>query len=246
MKIIINPAYQQLADFVSRIPEIFDREGSVIYEGRNVIKVFQAGNIVLNVKRFKKPFYLNRLVYTFFRSPKAARAYEHALTLLSKEVETPAPIAYIIYREAGLLSWSYFVSIQIPDVYQTLYEVGQGPIEENEDIFRALGIYTAHLHQKGIYHKDYSPGNILYYRSSEEIKFCLIDINRMSFGTVSLRKGCANFARLWGKEKAFRILAESYADTMRINKTCCVNLVLRYRRSFWRRYAKKYPIKFEM
>lgn len=48
MKIIINPAYQQLADFVSRIPEIFDREGSVIYEGRNVIKVFQAGNIVLN------------------------------------------------------------------------------------------------------------------------------------------------------------------------------------------------------
>ena len=57
MKIIINPAYQQLADFVSRIPDIFDREGSVIYEGRYVIKVFQAGNIVLNVKRFKKPSY---------------------------------------------------------------------------------------------------------------------------------------------------------------------------------------------
>lgn len=246
MKIIINPAYQHVADFVNHIPTIFEREGTLIYEGRNLIKVFQVAGLELNVKRFKKPNCLNRLIYTFFRSSKATRSYEYAMALLSKDTATPAPIAYILCTEGGLLSWSYFISIQIPATYQTLYKIGQSPIEENEDIFRALGVYTAHLHQKGIYHKDYSPGNILYSREPVGVKFFLIDINRMSFGPVSLKQGCANFARIWGKNEAFRILVESYADTLQLDRKLCVAIAFRYRQRFWKHYAKKYPVKFEM
>ncbi len=247
MKVVIHPDYIHLARFINRIPGIFEREGTVIYEGRNLIKVFQVNGMTLNVKRFRKPAYPNRLIYTFIRPPKAVRAYEYALRLLSKGIDTPAPVAFILCMEGGLLSWSYFVSIQLPDSFQTLYRLGMDPLEENEDVFRALGTYTARLHRSGVYHKDYSPGNILYRRdSSGEIRFVLIDINRMRFGPVSLRRGCANFARIWGCAAAFGILAESYADTLHVDRALCADLVFRYRQRFWTRYARKHPVKFEL
>ncbi|WP_455625334.1 lipopolysaccharide kinase InaA family protein [Parabacteroides sp.] len=246
MKVVIYPEYSHLANFINRIPEIFEREGNVIYEGRNLIKVFHVDGLALNVKRFRRPEYPNRLVYTFIRPPKAVRAYEYALRLQSKDIDTPTPVAFILCTEGGLLSWSYFVSIQMPDDYQTLYQLGMDPIEGNEDVFRALGVYTARLHQSGVYHKDYSPGNILYRRETDGIKFVLVDINRMSFGSVSLRRGCANFARIWGGAAAFKILAESYADTLHADKGVCTDLVFRYRQRFWVRYAKKHPVKFEL
>lgn len=246
MNIVIHPQYEYLTDFIRRLPALFEKGGTTIYDGRNRIKVFEVDGLLLNVKRFRKPILVNRLAYSHFRSPKAQRAYEHALRLRSKGIETPEPIAYILCEENGLLSWSYFVSLQIPDSYRTLYEAGQGPIEKNGDLFRALGAYTAHLHQKGIYHKDYSPGNILYRREPEGIRFILIDINRMSFGKVPLKQGCANFARIWGGEQAFRILAESYAKALGADTALCQKWIFHYRQRFWKRYARKHAIPFNM
>lgn len=93
------------------------------------------------------------------------RAYEYALRLVAKGFETPAPIAYVLFREKGLLGYSYFISLQ--SSYKTLYKVGQRPVEENEDIFRALGTYMAELHEAEVYHADFSPGNVLYDRTEE-------------------------------------------------------------------------------
>lgn len=246
MNIVIHPQYEYLTDFIRRLPSLFEKGGTTIYDGRNRIKVFEVDGLLLNVKRFRKPIWANRLIYTFFRPPKAKRAYEYALKLRAREVETPDPVAFILCHEDGFLSWSYFVSLQVPDIYHTLYEVGQGPIEENADIFEALGAYTARLHQKGIFHKDYSPGNILYRRAWGGARFVLIDINRMSFGKVSLKQGCANFARIWGGEQAFRILAESYAKALGADTALCQKWIFHYRQRFWKRYARKHPIVFEM
>ena len=44
-------------------------------------------------------------------------------------------------------------------------------------------------------HRDYSPGNILFDKIDGEYHFMLVDINRMSFGKISIDMGCANFAR---------------------------------------------------
>lgn len=244
--VVINPDHERLTDFVRRIPSIFETEGTTIYAGRNLIKVFHVDELTLNVKRFRKPILINRLTYTFIRPPKAKRAYEYALKLRAKGIETPEPVAYILDKENGLLTWSYFISIQMPETYHTLYEAGQGPIEENRELFRALGAYTAHLHQTGIYHKDYSPGNILYHQEPDGIHFTLIDINRMSFGKVPLKQGCANFARIWGGEKAFLILAESYAKALGADPNFCRKWILHYRQRFWKRYAKRHPICFDM
>ena len=92
-----------------------------------------------------------------------------------------------------------------------MYKVGQRPVEGNEDIFRALGTYMAELHEAEVYHADFSPGNVLYDRTEEGVRFSLIDINRMYFGPVSLKRGCANFSRLWGREAAFHLICREPA-----------------------------------
>lgn len=60
-------------------------------------------------------------------------------------------------------------------------------------------------------HRDYSPGNILFDKIDGEYHFMLVDINRMSFGKISIDMGCANFARLWGQKAFFELLAREYA-----------------------------------
>ena len=172
------------------------------------------------------------------------RAYEYAQRLVAKGFETPAPIAYILFRKNGLLGYSYFISLQ--SCYKTLYKVGQCPVEENEDIFRALGTYMAKLHEAEVYHADFSPGNVLYVRTERGVKFSLIDINRMYFGPVSLKRGCANFSRLWGREAAFHLMAETYAESRHFDKAECLRWILYYRNRFWKKYVLKHEIEFEL
>ena len=147
----------------------------------------------------ESPFLINRIIYRFFREPKAVRAYEYAQRLVAKGFETPGPIAYILFRKNGLLGYSYFISLQ--SCYKTLYKVGQCPVEENEDIFRALGTYMAKLHEAEVYHADFSPGNVLYVRTERGVKFSLIDINRMYFGPVSLKREMRGISPVCGGGK---------------------------------------------
>ena len=102
MKEVINPAYGRFEDFVRRVPRIFSEEGKTIYKARNEIKVFEVDGVELNVKRYRVPFLINRVIYRFFRQPKAVRAYEYALRLVAKGFETPAPIAHILFRKKAL------------------------------------------------------------------------------------------------------------------------------------------------
>ena len=194
MKCVIHPAFQSLTEFIQQLPSIFDQAGTTIYKARNEIKVFEVDGIRLNVKRYKVPYLFNRFAYTFLRQPKAVRAFEYANLLLEKGINTPTPVAYLLFNRGGMLAESYFVSLQAEG--ETLYEIGKAPLKGNENFYLALGQYTARLHQHQIFHRDYSPGNILYRKIGEAYDFSLVDINRMEFGAVSLKKGCANFARL--------------------------------------------------
>jgi serine/threonine protein kinase len=244
MIIVINPREKQFTDFVKSTPSRFGREGATIYKQRNEIRVFDAGGMLLNVKKFKTPSFFNRVIYTFFRPSKAERSFKYAIRLREQSISTPEPIAYILTKRRGLLYESYFISKQLHD-YRTFYEFGKGGIAGREHILSAFAVFTAELHEKGIYHKDYSPGNILFREAKgEEIEFSIVDINRMRFGKVSISKGCANFARLWGQAPLFRFVAEKYATERRVDPEICVKQVLKVRTRFWRKYTKKYPLPF--
>lgn len=245
---VIHPNYQKLEHFISFLPENFLNQGEYIHDGRNKIKMFDVDGLKINVKRYRIPLIFNRLIYVYLRQPKAVRAYDYALKLLEAGVNTPAPIAYILERKNGLLGFSYFLSVQVP-YSRRFYEFGNSPMdEEHRMILEAFGHYTATLHNKEIYHQDYSPGNILFDVIDGKPEFCLVDINRMEFGPVSMKKGCLNFARLWGPLQMFRIIAKAYAQTRGFNEEETCREILQAREQYWRKISRKrkpeFPLEF--
>ena len=113
MKIKINPKYEEMRSFIERIPDVFEKEGRVIYTGRNLIKVMEAPDgTLINVKRYHVPKGPNSLVYSLdIRKPKGERAFEYPMILEKKGIGPPAPIALIEERNAiGLLSWDIPIS----------------------------------------------------------------------------------------------------------------------------------------
>jgi serine/threonine protein kinase len=243
-KTVIHPDYAFYSDFIERLPDIFHSEGKTIYKSRNEIKVFEVNGVEINVKQYKVPIFINRIMSTFFRPTKAHRAYTYAFELLAKGFDTPQPIAYIHFTKAGLIHQCYFISLQSP-YPRNMYEFGKGPLTGRESVIRGLAHYAARLHDAGIYHKDFSPGNILFQLTDDEVKFLLVDINRMQFGSVSIEKGCANFARLWGSQEMFRLIAKEYAVARNAGIDECIRWVFAYRKRFWKRFALKYEIPYD-
>lgn len=228
MNIVINPEFRFLEGFLMHIPECFELEGKTIYKSRNEIKIYEEKGLTLNVKSYRKPIFLNRVAYTFFRRSKARRAYENALKVSAKGFDTPNPIAYLELKDGGLLSKSFFVSLQCPYTRMFREFADNSDISGREDILQALGVYVAELHQAGILHLDLSVGNILFEKEETGIHFCLVDINRMKFQTIGQKAGCKNFERLRGNTDFFRVLAYSYAKARGFDAERCLKSILQY------------------
>lgn len=245
MKIMINPKYEYLHEFVERIPEDFETIGTVIHSGRNLIKMITVEGLDINIKRYAIPPLINRIAYSFFRLSKGKRAFVYPKKLLEKGFETPYPIAYIEERKMGLIGYSYFISVQSPYRYN-FCEFGNVDVKSCEEVVVAFAKFTARLHEAGVLHLDYSPGNILYDKLEDGYHFSLVDINRMHFGEIDMKSGCANFARLWGQTPFFILLAQEYARARGMDEKECVRLVLQYRKKFWDRYRCRHQVWFEL
>lgn len=251
MKFLINPRFNSLHDDVAKIVEHFSNVGEVIYTGRNEIRVVEASDgTLLNVKRYRVPLWPNRLIYSFLRKPKGLRSFQYADKLKATGIETPEAVAYIETGKFGILGLSYLVTLQSP-LSRRFYEFGNKSMDSESDIeiIRDFARFTARMHSACILHRDYSPGNILFDRlASGEIKFSVVDTNRLSFGKVSVRKGIENFARLWGQPKMFEILVDEYCDARNHPelKPEARRWIKDARKRFWSRFSKKHPVKFDL
>lgn len=239
-EIFINEEFSFLTNFVNSVPKIFEKNGEIIYDARNQIRVFELpSGEKINVKRFKKPIFLQRIIYTFFRKPKAVRAFENAKILTQKSIPTPEPVGYIIEKKFGLISVSYLITKQL-DLKRSFFEFRNGGISGREEIVIALAKFAARLHENGVWHKDFSPGNILFDFCGEDIKFALVDINRMNFREISVAEGCKNFARLWGKKDFFSLIAKTYAHERGADENFCREEILKAREKFWKHRNHSY------
>ena len=102
----LNPKYEYLRSFITRIRDNMDSEGTYIYGGRrNLIKLFVAPDgTQLNVKRYKKPAFPSNIIYsTGIRKPKGRRAFIYPDILLQNGINTPDAVAYIEDRHMGFL-----------------------------------------------------------------------------------------------------------------------------------------------
>lgn len=244
MKLLLNPKYEFLKDFIDHIDEHFEK-GREIYRGRNRIRVCEAGGLALNVKRYCVPLPPNRLIYSFFRRPKGERAFLYPSEIIRRGFESPEPVAYIERRRHGLIAETYFISLQSP-YRRNFYEFGNARIEDAGVIVEAFADFAARLHGAGILHKDFSPGNILFdFCDDRRWHFSLVDTNRMQFGPVSVERGCKEFARLWGQPWFFRVIADRYAAVRGADPDECYRMIMAARRKFWKRYARKREIEYD-
>ena len=141
MKLVLNPSYCQLRNFVQKLPISFPTLGDCIYKARNELRKFSYEGQWYVVKNYKVPLFINRIAYTFFRPSKASRAYEYALKLRSMGIETPAPVAYIELKSGGLLQHSFFVSENC-SYPRMMREFEEGGIAGREDILEAFAAFT--------------------------------------------------------------------------------------------------------
>lgn len=103
------------------------------------------------------------------------------------------------------------------------------------------------MHDEGILHQDFSPGNILWERDANgHYHFSLVDINRMRFGPVSMKTGCENFARLWGPKAFIELLAGEYARRRGFDVAESVAIALAARRRFWQRHLRHNSVPFKL
>lgn len=246
-KIIINPKFKHLAEFVKSIPTIFDREGECIYDMRNRIKVFDVEGFKINVKRYCiPPLFFNRIIYNIFRKPKAERAYLYAHKLQEMGFSTPTPIAYIIHSGRLLLDYSYLITVQESYTYDIGDFIGKEELDkEDRKVLSSFGEFTAKLHEKGIFHSDYGEGNILFNKVDGEPIFSLIDINRMTFDGVSIKRGCNNFSRLKMNSEMFQTIAKSYAEARGCDEDMIYEEIMHGKQSYRNKMKLKRVLKLK-
>lgn len=274
MRVVINPDYAYLREWIEALPHTFEQQGTVIYNARNQIRVIDLpaenigkqnfpaenikkealkkdekstisrttalgtlpnGGLSVNVKRYCVPRPFNRVVYSFLRQPKAQRAYRNAWRLQQMGIATPTPIAYLLCGH-GLLSESYLVTVQFPSSRQ-FYEFRNRPLHGYESIVRQFARFTARIHELGVLHLDYSPGNILFHVNADgQAQFVLVDINRMQFrdAPIGQKDACKNFCRLWGEQDFFELLADEYATARGWDKHTTRKLIIHYWKQFWK------------
>lgn len=248
LNITLSPKYEHLRSFIASLPKAIETGGETVHNGRNLIKTFTAPDGTrLNVKRYHRPSFVNALVYsTGMRKPKGQRAYDYPPLLLKCGIDTPEAVAYIEERRCGILGFSYFVSVQCP-YPNRFYEIPDDPADLYVPLAEAFARFTARMHEARMLHRDYSPGNILWQRSADgSFCFSVVDINRMYFGEVSLQRGCANFARLWGPKLFFETLARTYAEARRLDPEVCLDVVMAERRRFWTKYARHHKVSYSL
>ncbi len=210
---------------------------------RNIIKIVTVNGLKLNIKAFKKPNAINKIVYKFFRKSKAQRSFEYANKLLELNVGTPKPIAYFEYSSPFLFGKSFYVSEQI-DCDLTYRELTKDfNIPDYDAILRAFTRFTYSLHEKNIHFLDHSPGNTLIKKVGEDYQFYLVDLNRMNFEPMDFETKIKNFSRLTIHKSMVEVMSDEYAKCSGEDYNKIFDLMWKETEAFQEKFHRKKRLK---
>jgi serine/threonine protein kinase len=224
-------------DLLKNIKTYFNDSSDSIHKARNEIKIIDFNGEDLVIKSFRVPNIINKIVYTFFKSSKAQKSYANSVKIIDF---VPNPIGFIEFRKFGLLSESYFVSENFKYDFTIREPLLDENFENKEKIFKAFAKFTLELHENGIFHLDYSPGNILIKKEAEGYLFKIVDINRMQFKTLDLDNRLKNFSKLWAKDDDLKIIIQEYSRLLKGSEEESLKIALKYSQAHKnRKNAKK-------
>ena len=225
-KLQLNKDYEYFEEDLLNIREIFANAEGSIHKARNELKIIKLHGLECVIKSFKIPHIINRVAYTFFRDSKSKKSFTNGLKLQKLQVNTPEPIAVIEFFKIGLLERSYFISLYKPYEF-TIREVFHHKVNNVEAILKEFARFTYELHKKGVWHVDYSLGNILINKKATGYDFSLVDINRMEFKVVPPKEGLKNFNKFWAKyDTDLPIIAKEYAKVADIDENEAIKIVV--------------------
>lgn len=225
MKLILNPKYEYLRNYMVNLEDHFERDGHEIHKGRNVIRTLSASGLTLCVKRYAPPSFKRRVQQYIYKSSKGKLAYMRPMLLRERGFESPESVAFVRYRHGLWRTTTYFVCLLSSYRYSmaTLLTASQS---EREAVMPHFARFVAHLHEDGFLHRDFSSTNILYDKVGDRYHFALIDTNSMKCGSaVSIEAGCRNLAQLSGDDAFFARLAELYASERGADPALCAKLI---------------------
>lgn len=204
-----------------------------VYRGRNVVAKVPSGDLIANIKAFAIPNVVNRYVYGRFRKSKARRSFENSVRLAGMGFNVPAPLAYIEEKHPVSFGRSYFISHHVDGLTELRYPERHPFMRE---LLEALGREMARLHRAGVWMKDFSPGNVLFVRSSDgSFTFYYVDLNRIRFNTFSRSKLGLMWERLLFHTDQITIATQSYADALGIDPEAVYAEAI----SRWNSYKKR-------
>jgi len=218
----LNPNHLNFKNDLFEIQKHFDKSDKSIHKARNELRVAPINGLDVVIKAFKIPHFINRVVYAYFRDSKAKKSYQNAIELIKRDISTPEPIAYIEHFKMGLFDKSYFLSKYEPYDF-TIREALHHKIEDYKEVLEAFTDFTYDLHKKGVWHVDYSPGNILIRKKDDKYEFFIVDINRMVFRDINEYEGLENFNKLWAKDEDMKIMAKRYASLANLDESSAVS-----------------------
>lgn len=230
-------------DFIKQLPETFSGSGRILHNVRNQIRVYELNGQEVNVKKFCISPIINRILYSLgLRTPKAKTTFLNAEAIIKRGFQTPKPYGYVIERQAGLINYSYFVSEQMQNVRPMSHQC------TDKKLTSALAKYTADLHQAGLMHKDYNPGNILYREDNGKYSFALVDINRFHIQDkpIGSYDAICNLMQPFQDDDMLAFFVSEYAKHRKINVKLATRYVLflRHTRTLYgkcKRALKKIP-----
>lgn len=207
---------KKIADFFEQLPAAFDEGGELIFKGRNVIKSYVVDGTDIIVKRFKRPSFLQKIVYSFFKGNKALRAFQNGQELLKRGIDTPEPIAYVDTWSNGLLQSCFYACGRNdnPDIKTVLDKD-----DWDKDIAKAFAHFSAQLHERGILHLDLNITNVLF--NPQTLQFSVIDINRVDFypqgKNIAIEKCLDNLTRYTGRLDLHQYVLQQYAEARNLD-----------------------------
>lgn len=210
IKIVLSAKSFDIDLTLSEFERIFDASESIIQSNRNTLKQVCFGEVKTVIKSFKIPNKLQGFIYRYFRRSKARRSYEYSFLLQDCSVNTPQPLGYVEVYQGFRLRQSYFISSHLN--YDCLIrDVLDDKVDNKTVLLKEFVAFTHYLHSNKILHLDYSTGNVCIKKIDGKYQFYLVDINRMSFGFVSMRAGIRNFSRISSSPEHIALFANEYA-----------------------------------
>lgn len=258
----LAPGQEQFESELKQIAQAFAQGGDTIYQARNIIKRLNWHGISVIVKSFAVPDTLRGLIYGRFRRSKAAKSFLNAMELGRREINTPTPIGFVEYREGMALKESFYICHEWPAEFTLREPLTDPQFPNRTEILQALGAFTWQLHRSHVHHRDFSPGNILVQelgkRASQlefgqEIPenkpretnwlFCLVDVNRMRFESLSLNARMQNFAMLWASDADLELILQAYAKQSSDSLQEAIALALKHSKQHKQKAMRKERIK---